>query len=99
MKTLHIFSASPFRDTSLKERMALLAEQDSLLLTGDAVYALQAGTQPYILLKDLSTSISCYVLTEDVAARGLRPCERFTEVDYADFVRLCTEHDKVLSWT
>ena len=44
MATLHILSHSPFADSRLASCLRLLGAADGLLLSGDAVYALQPGT-------------------------------------------------------
>ena len=44
MATLHILSHSPFADSRLASCLRLLGTADGLLLSGDAVYALQPGT-------------------------------------------------------
>lgn len=44
MTTLHLLAHSPFTDSRLSSCLSLLGSHDGLLLTGDAVYALQPGT-------------------------------------------------------
>ena len=44
MATLHVLSHSPFADSRLASCLRLLGADDALLLSGDAVYALQPGT-------------------------------------------------------
>ena len=44
MTTLHLLAHSPFTDSRLSSCLRLLGSHDGLLLSGDAVYALQPGT-------------------------------------------------------
>ena len=46
MSTLHVLSHSPFGDDRLTSCLRVIGANDALLLTGDAVYALQPGTVP-----------------------------------------------------
>ncbi|MCW1937055.1 sulfurtransferase complex subunit TusB [Pseudomonas sp. MDMC_285] len=98
MATLHILSHSPFTDSRLASCLRLLGAGDALLLTGDAVYALQPGTTNLQALQLMPASISLYALDEDLAARALQAPERAQAVDYPEFVELCTRYAKVNSW-
>ncbi|MGG2397135.1 sulfurtransferase complex subunit TusB [Pseudomonas sp. SH1-B] len=98
MATLHILSHSPFADSRLGSCLRLLGAEDALLLSGDAVYALQPGTANLQALKLMPTSVALYALDEDLSARGLQAPERAQALDYPDFVELCTRYAKVNSW-
>ncbi|MBH3338267.1 sulfurtransferase complex subunit TusB [Pseudomonas mendocina] len=98
MATLHILSHSPFADSRLASCLRLLGGADALLLSGDAVYALQPGTANLQALQLMPTSVALYALDEDLAARGLQARERVQVVDYPAFVELCTRYAKVNSW-
>ncbi|RIA36024.1 tRNA 2-thiouridine synthesizing protein B [Ectopseudomonas oleovorans] len=98
MATLHILSHSPFADSRLASCLRLLGASDALLLCGDAVYALQAGTANLQALQLMPASVALYVLDEDLSARGLKAPDRTQVVDYPEFVELCTRYDKVNSW-
>ncbi len=50
MSTLHLLNESPYKGTSLTSALLFATLDDALLLTGDAVYALQKNTAPYQLL-------------------------------------------------
>lgn len=67
----------------------LIAEGDKVVLLEDGVYL---GLQPLPFL--------VFAIRQDVDARGLdgRLTEQTESIDYSDFVRLCTEADKVCSW-
>lgn len=98
MAILHILSHSPFTDSRLSSCLRLLGAGDALLLTGDAVYALQPGTAHLQALQGMPGNVALYALDEDLAARALQAPERALVVDYAQFVELCTRYDKVNSW-
>lgn len=98
MATLHMLSHSPFSDSRLVSCLRLLGPGDGVLLTGDATYALQAGTAQLQALSLMPDSISLYALDEDLQARAINPPTRVKTVDYPGFVELCTTYAKVNSW-
>lgn len=98
MSTLHVLSHSPFNDDRLTSCLRLIGANDGLLLTGDAVYALQPGTAPLQALQARGTGLRVLVLDEDVQARGLQVPEGVTAIDYPAFVELSIAYDKVNSW-
>lgn len=98
MATLHLLSRSPFADTSATSCLRLLGAGDALLLSGDAVYALQPGSAPYARLRDLPADRPCFALAEDLQARGLQAPDFVTAVDYPGFVELTLRFERVNSW-
>ncbi|WP_313038110.1 sulfurtransferase complex subunit TusB [Stutzerimonas nitrititolerans] len=99
MATLHLLSHSPFADSRLASCLQLLAAEDALLLTGDAVYALQAGTAQRQALESMPASIALYALEEDIRARALSALpERLKVIDYAGFVEQCCRYDRTNAW-
>ncbi|MBF7731444.1 sulfurtransferase complex subunit TusB [Pseudomonas sp. N040] len=99
MSTLHLLSHSPFGDSRFSTCLRLLAPGDGLLLSGDAVYALQAGSQPLLDLQQLPASVNLFALQEDLLARALTgEPGRVTLIDYATFVDLCVNFSRVNSW-
>ncbi|MDM8349659.1 sulfurtransferase complex subunit TusB [Pseudomonas sp. sp1636] len=98
MATLHVLSHSPFSDSRLSSCLRLLGPADGLLLSGDAVYALQPGTAQRQALDLLPSSIGIFALDEDLCARALAAPSRVQVVDYPGFVELSCRFDKVNSW-
>lgn len=99
MATLHLLSHSPFSDSRLSSCLRLLTTDDALLLSGDAVYALQDGTAQRHALELMPESIALFALEEDVAARGINSLPpRLQQVDYTGFVELCCRYDRTNSW-
>ena len=99
MSTLHLLAHSPFNDNHLGSCLPLLADGDALLLTGDAVYALQPESSALQTLQQLSVGIAIHALQEDLLARGLNKYPaRVSAIDYPAFVELCTHYSRVNSW-
>ncbi len=74
----------------------------ALLLIEDAVYLMLAQAENETILDDIrKLGLSCYVLQEDLKARGLGTelAPGFILTDYAGFVDLTVEHDKIQSWS
>jgi tRNA 2-thiouridine synthesizing protein B len=98
MATLHLLSHSPFSDSRLGSCLRLLGPQDGLLLSGDAVYALQPGTAQRQALELMPAGIELFALEEDLQARALQVPARVRAIDYQTFVELCGRYAKVNSW-
>ena len=96
MSTLHVLSHSPFGDDRLSSCLRVIGANDALLLTGDAVYALQPGTAPFTALNARNPTL--FVLAEDAQARALDIPDTARAIDYPAFVELSIRYDKVNSW-
>ncbi|RVD76408.1 sulfurtransferase complex subunit TusB [Pseudomonas koreensis] len=96
MSTLHVLSHSPFGDERLTSCLRVIGAADALLLSGDAVYALQPGTPPFTALH--SRQLKLFVLAEDAQARAVQLPDWAEGIDYPAFVELSIHHDKVNSW-
>ena len=95
MTSLHTITKPPSA-AALQSCAKFLSEGDSILLLEDGVYySADAKNWPAL---PLGTKV--YGLKEDFVARGLsKIADRQVElVDYARFVQLSCEHDKVVSW-
>lgn len=97
MTTLHVISHSPFGDDRLASCLRLLGPDDGLLLCGDAVYALRAGSEPCNTLLAAKLDGRLYALEEDLQARALSG-EPAQVVGYPAFVELSLRFDKVNTW-
>jgi len=98
MATLHLLSRSPFSDNQFNSCLRFLSDADGLLLSGDAVYAVQPDTAPYAALQNLPESIGLFALEEDLKARALKAPPGLQALDYPAFVELCTRYARVNSW-
>ena len=87
--TLHVLSRSPFNDGRLGSCLYLLNPGDGLLLCGDAVHALLAGSHACQALELMPAEIELFALLEDLQARGIEDVPaRLVAVDYPGFVEL-----------
>ncbi|HBK50873.1 MAG TPA: sulfurtransferase complex subunit TusB, partial [Pseudomonas sp.] len=93
----HVIAHSPFGDERLASCLRLLGAEDALLLCGDAVYALRSGSEPYGTLQAAGLAQRLFALDEDVHARAVGN-DLAKAVDYAEFVELSLQYDKVNSW-
>ncbi len=98
MATLHLLSHSPFSDSRLSSCLRLLGANDGLLMTGDAVYALQPGSQPFEVLRALPADRRLFALAEDLQARGIAAPEFVHPLDYPGFVELTLRFERTNSW-
>jgi tRNA 2-thiouridine synthesizing protein B len=99
MSTLHLLSHSPFTDSRLSSCLRLLSLHDGVLLSGDAVYALQAGTAQRQALELMPEGIALFALEEDLHARAINDLPtRVRSLDYPAFVELTLRYAKVNSW-
>lgn len=90
MSTLHIVSSSPFSSDSLQRCLSLLSD-------GDTVLFIENGTYISNCAELLPPELPCFVLKEDLLARGLSTTT-LQAVDYSDFVRLVCEHNNSVNW-
>ncbi|MBU0498677.1 MAG: sulfurtransferase complex subunit TusB [Gammaproteobacteria bacterium] len=97
MSMLHLVNKSPYERNSLDTCVGYVKAGDTLLLIEDGVYAAMSGSKAAAKLSGLDVA----VLGPDLAARGIgedRLIDGVTVVDYAGFVDLATDKDKVQSW-
>jgi len=101
MSILHTVNKSPFERNSLESCLKFANRGDPVLLFEDGVYAALKGTNAEQPLKAALAEQSIYVLGPDLAARGFaedRVIDGIKVVDYAGFVDLAAENDKVQAW-
>jgi len=101
MSILHTVNKSTFERNSLESCLKFARDGASVLLFEDGVYAAVTGTSAEDSVKAALDRLSIYVLGPDLKARGLsedRVVEGIRVVDYAGFVDLAAENDKVQAW-
>ncbi|MCF7534228.1 sulfurtransferase complex subunit TusB [Pseudomonas petrae] len=98
MATLHVLSHSPFTDSRLSSCLRVLGSDDAIFLCGDASYALRADTATAQLLSAKTGRLKLFVLDEDATARNIALPDWAQGVDYAGFVALSVQYDKVNTW-
>ena len=97
---LHLVFASPLAQAALSDALDRATAGDSVLLLGDAVYALRAGPLWTARLADaVAHGIRVFALADDVACRGLAsPLPEIAVISYAGFVDLAVAYPRSLSW-
>ncbi|WP_263142037.1 sulfurtransferase complex subunit TusB [Pseudomonas sp. RIT-PI-AD] len=99
MATLNLLSHSPFGSDTFASCLRLLGQDDAIVLSGDAVYALRAATEPRRALEGLPSAIGLFALEEDLQARGLTNVPQgLVVLDYPGFVDVSLRYTKVNSW-
>ena len=98
--SLFTLSKSWHESTWLYESLVFASEGDAILLTQDAVLALQSPiTLASFLAKCESISVGVYALQEDCSLRGVEnQYPNIQLIDYKGFVELVIEHSKQVSW-
>ena len=100
MTTLHIINTAPTQTTQLSSCLRVLSAGDGIVLCGEAVQALRAGSVAAQQLQSIGPSCKLYVLNEDVLARAIdTEALPVTLLDYSAFVALCVDNSRINSWT
>lgn len=101
MSILHTVNKSPFERNALESCLKFAGKGDPVLLFEDGIYAALKGTDAEGQLEAARDKQSLYVLGPDLAARGFaaeRVIDGIAIVDYAGFVELAANNDKVQAW-
>lgn len=100
MAVLHLVNRSPDDSRALEACLLRADAGDAVLLIEDGVYA-AVGNASAETLRQAGNRVALYVLTPDLAARGLEAAAIhpvIAPVDYAGFVALTTRHNPIQSW-
>lgn len=97
---LHTVNKSPFDTIALESCLAHCKPGSSLLLIEDGIYAGLNGAKFTDKVTSAMKDINIYVLEPDLNARGVQDqlIDGIKKIDYAGFVDLSVEHDKVQAW-
>jgi tRNA 2-thiouridine synthesizing protein B len=97
---LHTVNKSPFEKNSLTACLAHAKSGSAVLLIEDGVYGAMKGTAFADQVAKAMSNVSIYALGPDLKARGIadKVMDGIKVVDYAGFVDLACEQDKVQSW-
>jgi len=95
MSTLHTINGSP-TSALAQQFLAAISSGDAVLFLEDGVY----HTQSQFLPAPLPENVKLYGLREDCTARAVleKVDAKVNLINYADFVALSCEHDRVISW-
>jgi len=100
MGTLHTVNKSPFEKRSLESCLGYAKEGSSVLLYEDGVYGAIKGTAIADKMGS-AAGVKFFVMGPDLKARGVsedKLLDGFEVVDYAGFVKLAAENDRVQAW-
>ncbi len=92
MSQLHTLNKACFEHSAVQDCLKALADGDALILLEDGVYLTDKFDSA---LK--GRNITLHVVQYDAAARGLHP-QNAAFIDARQFVTLCCEYNKTLSW-
>ncbi len=97
---LHTVNKSPFEKNSLSSCLNCAAEGSTVLLIEDGVYGALNGSAVADKVKGAMDKVTVCALGPDLEARGIadKVIDGIKVVDYAGFVALASENDKVQSW-
>ena len=97
---LHTVNKSPFEKNTLETCLGYAVKGSAVLLIEDGVYGAMKGTAVSEMVQQAMGDVTVYALEPDVKARGVaeKMMDGIKLVDYAGFVDLATENDKVQSW-
>ena len=98
---LHTVNKSPFMGNNLDTCLKMAKKGSSILLFEDGVFGALKGTAVSDKVSAANADTQIYVLGPDLAARGFAEdavIDGAKVVDYAGFVDLTVECDKVQAW-
>ena len=94
---LHTVNQSPFSCSALNDCLKQLADEDKLLLLGDAVSAVCAHVELESTLIQLDKENRLFVLEVELKARGLT-ANYGAMINYQQFVSLTLQCQSQLAW-
>ena len=100
-RMLHLVNKSPFERNSLSSCLRLAKKGSAILLIEDGVYGALSETSVSAEVSAQIGNFDFYVLSEDLAVRGITEQPKIdgvTLVDYDGFVDLVAETSSVQSW-
>ncbi len=101
MSILHTVNKSPFEKNSLESCLHYAKPGSAVLLIEDGVYAALKETRFENKVTVALEELNIYCLMPDMKARGFsadKIISGIKQVDYAGFVDLTVEYDKVQAW-
>lgn len=97
---LHTVNKSPFEKNSLNSCLNCAADGSTVLLIEDGVYGALNSSAVADKVKAAMGKVTVCALGPDLEARGIadKVIDGIKVVDYAGFVALSVENDKVQAW-
>jgi tRNA 2-thiouridine synthesizing protein B len=99
--TLHTVNKSPFASNCLAQCLNVANGNHIIILLEDGIYgALAQSPLTQALDEFCSAGGKVYAVISDIEARGLKGQIKpsVSQIDYADFVDLCVQHNPIQSW-
>jgi len=101
MSILHTVNKSPFEKNNLESCLRYALPGSAVLLIEDGIYAALKDTRFEEEVTAAMEGVNFYCLEADIKARGFSAdniIEGIKMVNYAGFVDLTVEYDKVQAW-
>ena len=101
MSILHTVNKTPFEKNNLESCLRYAKPGSAVLLIEDGIYAALKETRFEQEVATAMEELSFYCLEADMKARGFsaaKMIDGIKMVDYAGFVDLAVEYDKVQAW-
>jgi len=97
---LHTVNKSPFGNATLATCIEVAKPGSAILLIEDGVYGALKGSQASDIVTKAMETVDILALEADVNTRGIqgKTIDGVKLVDYATFVELATQHDRVQAW-
>lgn len=97
---LHTVNKSPFEKTSLERCLECAKAGSTILLIEDGVYGALKGSAVADKVQKAMENVTICALEPDVKTRGVadKVMDGVKMVDYAGFVALAVDNDKVQAW-
>ncbi|WP_299178674.1 sulfurtransferase complex subunit TusB [uncultured Neptuniibacter sp.] len=96
--TLHILNKSPSADALIKRMLCAIEDGDAIIMIEDGVLGALDAHQG--LFSSIPDNVALFALEADLEARGItsRISEQVSIADDKQFVVLCSDMDKTVSW-
>lgn len=93
---LHIFRDGQLASPLLSECLAMMGDDDYLLLIEDGVYQMQVANlalSPFVMRQQVG------ILADDLSARALTLSPHFQPISFDQWVSLTAEHSSNMTWS
>lgn len=93
---LHIFRNGQLASPLLSECLAMMGDDDYLLLIEDGVYQMQVANlalSPFVMRQQVG------ILTDDLSARALMISPHYQPISFDQWVTLSADHLSNMTWT
>lgn len=93
---LHLVQSSPNQSSALKDCLAMMSKQDTIVLMGPGIYALASANEQ---IAQLVQSRRLFAIDEDLVARSISNEQGAScSISYLKMVDLTLQADKTMTW-